>query len=147
MFAALGAAVVVALLVVGIVLATGDDDGDGKDDDADGSPTNASQADFCQVSQNEDSLDIEGTDQEVAKAANDFAADLREVGTPSDISPEAREGFELYVDELADVEADDIDEFKEGLQGVFDADEIDKVEAFITYVTEMCLEAEAPETE
>ena len=70
------------------------------------------------------------------------------MGTPEDIDEYARNGFEVFVQFLSDVDADDIDKFDEADptdQGAFadtlgiDEDEAKDVIAFITYAATSCI--------
>lgn len=99
-------------------------------DDASGAPEDASREDFCTTfSEEPDGFDSDDPD-EVVEAAHEYADRLREVGTP-DVDADAREGFELYVDFLADLEAGDADDLREkSPSDIFDDDELEKFEAF-----------------
>lgn len=99
-------------------------------DDADAAPDDASRSDFCEAFLDEpDGFDSDDPDEAV-DAAHDYADTLREVGTP-DVSDDAREGFEVYVDFLAGLEAGDADELEDAEPSdIFDAVELKKFEAF-----------------
>src|SRR5689334_8862996 len=73
-----------AVLVLGATAACGSND-------AGGSPTSTSTADFCNTNKQFD----QGTTPKEA------AAKLKEVGTPSDMSDSERHGFEVLVDRLS----------------------------------------------
>ena len=119
-----------------------------------GAPTDASKDEFCKA---QNSL-FEGLDltdpanlpsgEEWAKASHDWAEEMEKVGTPEDISDDARTGFENAIDEAKDVEAEDFSEENvekklEELEGE-DADKEDK--AFGQYVSETCGAPEMGET-
>lgn len=115
-----------------------------------GAPEDASQEDFCQVYTDEPDLDESLSDaspEEQAKAIKDAADDLadsfEETGTPEDIPDDAREGFEISLD---NVKALDEDEIKKAIEDedadFFDSDVSDgdkkKVEAFEKWASEYC---------
>lgn len=117
-----------------------------------GAPTDASEADYCEVvngiDDNEDLIKAV-TDEDWDKAADilqDSVAEIEDVGTPEDISDEAREGFEIQLDASKDIDGDDLekafkdseDPFEAGLSG----DEKKKVEAYNTYENETCSDSE-----
>ena len=119
-----------------------------------GAPTDASADKFCDAQLSV--LDIEADpedDKKVAEALNTWADELAEVGTPKDISEDARKGFELQVDQLSDVSADDIAEAKKAMEksaqedepsgldqalGEFTKDEQKQIEAFSEYSAKTC---------
>ncbi|WP_322937373.1 hypothetical protein [Nocardioides bizhenqiangii] len=124
--------------------ACGGDSGDSGDSPGDdGPPTDASQADYCEVINDPayfEDLDADSEDQEIVDAIQAIADDLREVGTPEDIPDDARDGFEIQLDAVDDLEADDIaveGEEDPLLAGLSDADK-EKVEAYRAYETETC---------
>ncbi|MEO9322848.1 hypothetical protein ABFT23_05115 [Nocardioides sp. C4-1] len=99
-------------------------------DDASGAPEDASREDFCETFLDEpDGFGSDDPDEAV-DAAHDYADRLREVGTP-DVDADAREGFEIYVDLLAGLDADGAEDLagKEPSE-VFSDDELEKFEAF-----------------
>jgi hypothetical protein len=98
-----------ALLALIITLATACSGPAGAD-----APRDADTADFCKVIQ---SIDLTGS-------ADDFADDLSAVGTPEDIPAEAREGFEIMIDNASDATIDDGDQAK--------------VSVFLEYFTTKC---------
>lgn len=77
-------------------------------------PTDADKAEFCKA--------IQGID--LGGSADDFADDLSEVGTPEGIPAEAREGFEIMIDNASE-------------DTVSDANQ-EKVGVFLAYFTETC---------
>ena len=115
-----------------------------------GAPTDASEKEFCdtQSSLLEDLLPEDMTNPEVpsnedmAEAVKDWGAELEEVGTPEDISDDARAGFEAVIEQARDIDASDftIEKLEELEQGGEDATaEVKKqAEAFSDYLTETC---------
>jgi hypothetical protein len=77
-------------------------------------PTDADKAEFCKV--------IQGID--LGGSADDFAADLSDVGTPDGIPAEAREGFEIMIDNASEDTVSDENQ--------------EKVSVFLAYFTEVC---------
>ncbi len=144
---ATGAAIVIAGLSL---VACGDDDGDGGGGaDVDGAPDSASTEDFCQVFTNVTSdLNDDGSADEQADAAHRVADEFAEVGTPDDIPDDARNGFEIFIGFLAEVDADDIESFDDAdpsddqafadALGISD-DEVADVTAFFTYAATACV--------
>jgi hypothetical protein len=149
--AASGAAAVLLALAL---TACGDDGGSADDDTGaqSGSPTDASVEEFCTTINDQspyEDIDFQNPDpQELLDALQQVASNLEEVGTPEGISDDAREGFEISVEKIADLKAEDIDlqsnedPFEAGLS----EDEKAKVEAFNSYESETCTE-EAPSEE
>ena len=96
------------LLVVGLLAGCGDD-GAGGDDAAD-APSDASVEEFCQpfvdmlheVSAQGEDL----SDADAVQLAKETADKLRETGTPADMPEDARRGFELVVEKLAELPDD-----------------------------------------
>ncbi len=108
-----------------------------------GPPTDASKDEYCEVvndPQYFEDLDENSDEQDYLDAVRKIADDLREVGTPEDISDDAREGFEIQLDAVDELEAEDIDfeseddPFQDGLSD----DEKKKVEAYNDYESETC---------
>ena len=79
----------------------------------------------------------------------DWGARMEEVGTPEDISDDARAGFEDIIDEVEDLDADEIDKNKDMSPEELE-DEADDVsdedrkqsEALQTYVADNCAATE-----
>lgn len=124
----------VALLMAATAAACGSDD----------APTNASTEDFCegQGSLMADlSADMENVPEpkEIAESIQSWADEVEEIGTPEDMSEEARAGFEATLEQARDIEAsdletDNLDELGEELTG----DAKKEAEAFNEYVAETC---------
>jgi ABC-type phosphate transport system substrate-binding protein len=112
-----------------------------------GAPTDASKDDFCKsytelfTSMVGDGTSVPSND-EMAKAVKDWASALEETGTPSDISDDARAGFEDLIEQANDIDAEDfsIDKLEELAQGGNEASEEAKKQAtaFATYLTDTC---------
>ena len=96
------------LLVVGLLAGCGDD-GAGGDDAAD-APSDASVEEFCQpfvdMLQEVSAQGEDLSDEDAVRLAKETADKLREAGTPADMPEDARKGFELVVEKLAELPDD-----------------------------------------
>jgi hypothetical protein len=113
-------AAVVATVLAGSLAACGHD--------TSSSSPSASKADFCRT------FDELGVDASPQAAADE----LSRVGTPSDIGPSARRGFEVLVDHLRNLPAGtkpgEITQMVKNLH----AQDADDVRAFVTYYAQEC---------
>ena len=115
-----------------------------------GAPTDATEKEFCKAYIGDTAeLTEQPSDKELLEIVQKQVEDLEEVGTPKGISDDEREGFEIYVDKLGDLNEDDVkklneaegDEDKENdILGVSD-DESKKAEKFSDYADDTCAEA------
>jgi len=113
-----------------------------------GAPTDASTKDFCEAVQDfpEQSEDA----GKVVDSYKEYAEKLDEVGTPEGISDDARDGFEVFVEELTDLDEDKVKEFLEDpSKDIAEVSEDDqkKVDDFTSYADKECgaPEEDAPE--
>lgn len=114
----------------------------GSSTDASGAPDDASLDDFCSAFGGLGDLVDAGDDTDAAvDAANDLAADLDEVGTPSDLSEDQRNGFEEYVKFLGDIDSSDVDELASSDEADVFGDSADDVTGFIQYAITSCPDA------
>lgn len=116
---------------------------------ASGAPTDASVEEFC-TAYTEGfgdaiaAVDPEASEDEQAEAVIDalkeFAEKMEEVGTPEDMSDEAREGFELSLDSISDLSADDLqdEDAMKKLEEELSGDDKAAAEALQAYVTDNC---------
>lgn len=106
-------------------------------------PEDASIEDFCAA---KSWMVVEGTDRffssglpsddELVLLVHDWAAELVRVGTPDNMSPDARSGFEKLIVRLEGMDAGDVEERGFNWQ---DGDwENDEETAFARYVTNTC---------
>ncbi len=109
-------------------------------------PADASTEDFCGVFTDVTAdLSGSGSADEQADAAHAVADSFADIGTPEGIPDDARNGFEVFVDFLTEVDSDDIAAFEESdPDGLADAlgvgeDEVADVEAFFTYAATECV--------
>lgn len=102
-------------------------------------PTSASSDVYC--ANYADVLRGASGEEPDAGAIKDFADQLAEVGTPENISEEAREGFEIFIDTINDLPDDasaaEIEDFDPDISDEDDA----KVDAFFEYTATECAEA------
>ena len=113
-----------------------------------GAPADASKDDFCKAQSSLfTDLDLDLTDPEaalpseksMADAMHSWADRMEKVGTPGNISDEAREGFEETVKAAGDIsEADLKSPDLNALENDMSEDAQKKVEAFTTYVNDTC---------
>jgi hypothetical protein len=115
-----------------------------------GAPTDASEKEFCQTQSSllEDLMPADMTnpelpsDEKMAEAVQDCATKIEAVGTPEDISDDAREGFEAIVAQANEIDASDfsIEKLEELEAGGKDASAEAKkqADAFEKYLTETC---------
>ena len=114
-----------------------------------GAPTDDSTKDFCDAFDSATDIfadiDPEGDPADQAGKVTDgykeFADKLEETGTPENISDDAREGFEIFVEELGDLDEDDVKKYledpSEDIAEVSKDDE-KKVNEFTDYAEKEC---------
>ncbi|HJQ05545.1 MAG TPA: hypothetical protein VJ872_08885 [Nocardioides sp.] len=112
-------------------------------------PTNASQEDFCKTFEDASStIDDTASDSDQADQAHKVADSLKKVGTPSDMSSDARQGFEIFVDFLGKVDASEVKKLNDSSSSSdnnpFSGDDKTKVEAFLQYTTTKCIPTGSP---
>lgn len=135
------------VLVAGTAVGCGGDGGGGG-----GAPDDASTADFCGVFDDfykvVGELGADAENSELIKALKDTGEDLEEVGTPEDIPEDARAGYELTVQTIADLDEDATQEELDGLEEEFSEEEKKQSDAFDEYLADTCEdEVEAPTEE
>ena len=115
-----------------------------------GGPSDASEDDFCKefTSLSSKLGPLTETSQKEALAAiKSWAEGLEKIGTPEEMSDEAREGFELMVDEVAALDADDGAEGLQKLDDELSDSEQKATDAFEKYTEDTCgaMEFDTPE--
>lgn len=116
---------------------------------ASGTPTDASQETFCETytsgfAEAFEEIDPEASQQEQAEvilvSLKEWAGEMEDVGTPEDMSDEARDGFDLTLESIQDLNADDLqdEEAMAKLEDDLSEDEKEAAEALQTYVTDNC---------
>lgn len=115
-----------------------------------GAPTDATEKEFCDTQTSlfadlmpDDMADPQvPSDEDMAKAVKDWGKELERVGTPEDISDDARAGFERVVEQAGEIDASDfsIDKLEELEKGGADASKQAQKEAqaFADYLTKTC---------
>jgi hypothetical protein len=106
-------------------------------------PEDASIEDFCaakswMVAEGVDRFLADGlpSDDELVRLVHDWAEELERVGTPANMSPDARAGFESLVARLEGMESSDVEAGSYNWQ---DGDwENDEERSFARYVTNTC---------
>jgi|SRR5690606_8581210 len=96
-----------------------------------GSPDDADKGDFCDAMMELASV---GEDKDKFEDARDK---IKDVGTPKEIDGDAREGFEVFVDALDDVDTDNLDKVEDP---DLDSDDEKKFEAFQNKFIEVCMD-------
>lgn len=131
-------AVASTALVLGAVAGCG---GDGSSSSA---PDDASKDDFCEafsglfegILADVGAGDVSESDS--VAAIKDWAADMREVGTPSEMPDQAREGFEVFVEAAEDLDENASLGDLESLGGDLSAADQEAGDAFGTWAIENC---------
>lgn len=130
-----------ALLAASLVLVAGTTVGCGG-----GAPTDASKADFCGTFEDfyKEAAELGDApdDADVVKALKGVGDELEEVGTPEDMTDDAREGFELTVQAIKDIDDDATQEEIAEMDKSFSDAEQKKVDAFDEYLSETCDDTE-----
>ena len=126
------------VLVAGGAVGCGDDDGGGgkagtKDD-------GTSTKDFCAAFQafSDDLQDVTGEEENLGEILKKAAKRIEDVGTPDDIPDDAKEGLELTLDAIADLDDDASAADMSGLEDEFSDEEKKKTDAFSDYLDKTC---------
>jgi hypothetical protein len=132
-----------ALIAASLVLVAGTTFGCGgnSDDDKAASET-TSTADFCTAYKSLFSS-FEGatkppSDAEAVKAIKDWGDEMEKTGTPEDIPADAKEGFQLVLDTIADIPDDATKAEIQKLTGDLSAEEQKQSDAFGKWASETC---------
>jgi hypothetical protein len=136
-------AIAAPLLLAASLTACGGDDGSG-------APEDASKEDFCKVYNDDgdlDSIDPKASPKEQAKKVVDALKEatdkLADTGTPKDIPDDARDGFEVFVDTIGNLDEDKVAKAIENkdtkfLEDAVDKDDEKKVDAFTKWAGDYC---------
>ena len=97
-------------------------------------PDDASKGDFCKA------ISAAPTDEKPSQDDVDkWHDELNDTGTPKDIGDDERNGFEVLVDALDEVDADEIGDDETNFEDVVkDSGDRKDVEKFFTYVAKTC---------
>lgn len=125
-------------LVAAALTACSDDSGGG----GSAAPDDASVEEFCEtfngLFERVLSEDVAGDQAAMVRALREWARDIEEVGTPSDIPDDARHGFELFVEQAQEIDEDaslaDLEKLGEDLS---EADQADG-DAFSDWAQDSC---------
>lgn len=98
---------------------------------ADSAPTDASKADFCDTWIN--APEDRGSVEKRHEARQTWVTKMIDVGTPTGIPVSAREGFEIYLEALADVEKRELEDDGWDLDHRLSSAEPQKVDAIFEY--------------
>lgn len=111
-------------------------------DDGEVSDDTVSTSEFCgaitKVQEAYAEVNPEEPTEDQVRGVKDAVADFEEVGTPEDISDDAREGFELIVESIAEIDDDASAEELDKAGEDFSGDDEKKTDAFSEYVGETC---------
>lgn len=109
-----------------------------------GAPDDASEGDFCDAFKGvfDSLLSAEGDTptEDEWEGFQDAVGELEDTGTPEDISDDERNGFEVFVEAVADADYDDVKDESGDIPGVSDDDQADG-ELFFAYGTKTCPDA------
>ena len=122
--------------------ACSDDGGDGSTDGSGAGPTAASTEDFCGTFNGLlATLTTQaggGGPAEMIRAVKDWAADMEEVGAPTDMPEDARRGFDMFVDQAEQLDEDaDLQELQRLTDALTAQDEADG-RSFAEWIRENC---------
>jgi len=115
-----------------------------------GAPTDASEKEFC-TSLTSLFADMgsmaDASEEEALASIKEWGKDMDEVGTPESISDEGREGFELMVEQVAELDEDDTTQDFEKLEADLSEEEKNATAAFEKYTGDTCgsMDQELPE--
>ncbi|MEZ0577338.1 hypothetical protein [Nocardioides sp. MH1] len=105
-------------------------------------PDNASTDDYCDVVNDQSFFEDLGDDpsnEDFVDALKKYADKLKDVGTPDDISDDARKGFEIQLDAIDDLDPDEIDiNDPDSFEKDFSSDDKDKIAAYTEYESKTC---------
>lgn len=117
-----------------------------------GPPDDAAAEDFCEVWTTELAGGDSDSPDEQVDAAHDSAADLEDVGTPEDLGEGARNGFEVFIEFLGNIDTDDLEAMEqagseESFQEVMgiDADDAADVITFFEHANALCSDDQTTE--
>lgn len=134
-------------VLAGLALATaltacGGSDGDGDGGSGDSAPDNASTSDFCDgfngLFEKVLAQATSGDSSAMITALKDWAGDMEDIGTPSDMPEDARNGFELFVEQAKDLDENaSLDDLQNLGEDLSEGDQADG-EAFSTWTEKNC---------
>ncbi|QIG45316.1 hypothetical protein G5V58_23465 [Nocardioides anomalus] len=122
------------VLVAGGAVGCGSDDGDGASDKT------ASKKDFCDAFQGfyDDLTSVTGDEKDLGKILKDAAKKIKDVGVPSDIPDDAKEGLDDTLDQIDDLPDDATADDIQNLDQELDDDAEKNSKAFSDYLDKTC---------
>jgi len=110
---------------------------------ATGCSSSASKEDFCDGYDNfiKALVDIDAESDDYGKKLKEAASEFEDVGTPDDISDDAKEGLEIVLDAIQDLDDDASAEDISNLDADLSEDERKKADAFEEYLAKTCPDA------
>jgi len=126
-------------LAAALTACGGGDDGDSGAGDA---PDDASTSDFCDgfnaLFEKVIAKAASGDSEAMISALKDWAGDMEDIGTPSDMPEDARNGFELFLEQAEELDENaTLDDLQNLGDDLSEADQADG-EAFGTWTEEHC---------
>lgn len=135
------------LLLAGLLTGCGGGDGSSTSDaPAEGAaaPGDAAEGDFCDayagLFKQMGQMDPQDN-QTIINGMKEWAADMREVGTPGDIPDEARQGFEVMVDSIEELDEDATQQELDTLGEDLTDEEQKAGDAFVDFANQTCPDA------
>ena len=127
------------LLTASLVLVAGGAVGCGSDDGGSDDKT-ASKKDFCAAFQGfyDDLSGLTGTEDNLGEILKKAAKKIEDVGTPDDISDDAKDGLQLTLDAIDELPDDATAEDLSSLDSKFSDADQKKVDAFDSYLEKTC---------
>jgi hypothetical protein len=138
-----GAAAVGLALVASLTACGGSDGSDGSDGSSGAqAPDDASTDDFCEgfnsLFEKVLGQATSGDSSAMISALKEWAGDMEDIGTPSDMPEDARHGFELFIDQAENLDEDASLEDLQNLGEDFSEEDQADGEAFGTWTQENC---------
>ena len=105
--------------------------------------SSASKEDFCNGYEDFIQALIEAEGENYGEKLKDAASDFEDVGTPDDIPDDAKEGLEIVMDRIQEIDDDATPEDVQNLDQDLSEDEQKKADAFEEYLQKTCPDAGA----
>ncbi|CAA9371844.1 MAG: hypothetical protein AVDCRST_MAG60-151 [uncultured Nocardioides sp.] len=105
-----------------------------------GAPTDASEKEFCDglTSLFTDMSSAGDSEKEAVAAVKKWGGTMEEVGTPESISEEGRKGFELMMEQVAELDEGDTAKDLERMDEDLSDSDNKAIDAFDAYTTDTC---------
>lgn len=133
---------IAASVLLGLSLTACGGDGGGDDIDVADAPKDADKAEFCDAV---NAMDIEEDEltEDSFEEFQDKLVEIAEIGTPEEITGDARKGFELLVETMSEMSFDEAKEFEDSESTEFpdmSSEESAMVFTFFMETGELCME-------